>query len=170
MILDSEILVGIATLGLTLTGFSGLVAIMGKRGSGQWTEGERVQFIELAVISLTVTFGAFVPLLAALEFSDEDVSLRVSLGIIAAAHLGCLARGLFTVLRTPGARAEYAPGAILFMISGGVLLIGAAALAVFGFLGSYPLLILLNLLWLLFVAVVNFIQLLTNSSHTDGAA
>ena len=168
MILDSEVLVGIATLGLTLTGFSGLVAIMGKRGSGQWTGGERVQFIELAVISLTVTFSSFVPIVVSLEFSG-DVSYRVSLGIIAAAHLGCLARGLSTVLKTPDARAEYAPGAIFFMISGGILIIGAALLAVFGFFESYAFLILLNLLWLLFVAVVNFVQLLTNSSYMDDA-
>ena len=105
MILDSEVLVGLATLGLTLTGFSGLVAIMGKRGTGQWSEGEKVQFIELAVISLTVTFGAFVPILVSLEFPGE-IALRVSLGIIAFAHLGCLVRGLFTVAKTPGARAE----------------------------------------------------------------
>ena len=168
MILDSEVLVGIATLGLTLTGFSGLVAIMGKRGSGQWTGGERVQFIELAVISLTVTFSAFVPIVVSLEFSG-DMSHRVSLGIIAAAHLGCLVRGLSTVLKTPDARVEYAPGVIFFMIAGGVLIIGASLLAVVGFLGGFALLILLNLLWLLFVAVVNFVQLLTNSSYMDDA-
>ena len=166
MTLDSEVLVGIATLGLTLTGFSGLVAIMGKRGSGHWSGGERVQFIELAVISLTVTFSSFVPIVVSLEVSG-DVSHRVSLGIIAAAHLGCLVRGLSTVLKTPEARAEYAPGVIIFMIAGGLLIIGASLLAAFGFFGSYAFWILLNLLWLLFVAVVNFVQLLTSSSYMD---
>ncbi len=164
--LDSEVLVGIATLGLTLTGFSGLVAIMGKRGSGQWTGGERVQFIELAVISLTVTFGAFVPIVVSLAFSG-DLSHRVSLGIITAAHLACLVRGFSTVLRSPEARTEYAPGVIIVMISGGLLIIGAALLSVFGIFNGYALLILLNLLWLLFVAVVNFVQLLTSSRYQD---
>ena len=164
MIPDSEVLVGIATLGLTLTGFSGLVAIMGKRGSGQWTEGERIQFIELAVISLTVTFGAFVPILISLVLSDA-LALRLSLGIIVVAHIGCLAHGLSTVWKSSDARAEYAPGVIVFMMSGGVLIIGASLAAVSGVLEGQALLILLNLLWLLFVAVVNFVQLLTSSRY-----
>ena len=100
MTLDSEVLVGIATLGLTLTGFSGLVAIMGRRGLGHWTEGERIQFVELAVISLTVTFGAFVPIVLALGIADE-LSLRLSLGIIAVAHICCMVHGLLTVSRSP---------------------------------------------------------------------
>lgn len=168
MTLDTEVLVGIATLGLTLTGFSGLVAIMGNRGAGRWTDGERIQFLELATISLTVTFGAFVPILVVMVLAGEP-GLRLSLGIITFAHLCCLVRGFATVLRSPDAQAEYAPGVIFFMISGGALLIVASFAAAFGLLGNHRLWILLNLLWLLFVAVVNFVQLLTSSRHTDEA-
>ena len=54
------------------------------------------------------------------------------------------------------------------MMLGGLLIIAAGLAAVLGFLGNHALLILLNLLWLLFVAVVNFVQLLTSSRYTDG--
>lgn len=166
MILDSEILVGIATLGLTLTGFSGLVAIMGQRSSGQWTRGEKVQFVELAIISLTVMFGAFVPILAALELS-EDFSLQLSVGIIALAHLGVLIHGMYAVSRSPDVRSEYAPGVMMFMTTGGALIIVASLVAALGVIGGQALLILLNLLWLLFVAVVNFVHLLTSGRYKD---
>ncbi len=165
---DSEVLVGIATLGLTLTGFSGLVAIMGRRGSGRWTPGERFQFIQLAIVSLAVTFGAFVPILVSAAFADE-ISLRISSGIISAIHLGCMVQGLSTVTRSQDARTEYAPGVILFITSGGVLTIIAGFASAFSNLGFYDLTILLNLLWMLFVAVVNFIQLLTSSVNQDDA-
>ena len=52
-----------------------------------------------------------------------------------------------------------------FMVTGGVLLIASAAVSALGYIGSQALLILLNLLWMLFVAVVNFVQLLTSSQH-----
>ena len=160
---DSEVLVGISALGLTLTGFSGLVAIMGRRGSGVWREGERIQFIELAILSLSVTFGAFVPILVATELA-EAAALRLALGIIAVIHLGCLVHGM-AASRSPEARAEYAPGVMAFMVTGGVLLIASAIVSALGYIGSQPLLMLLNLLWMLFVAVVNFVQLLTSSQH-----
>ena len=163
---DSEVLVGISALGLTLTGFSGLVAVMGRRSAGFWTEGEKTQFIELAVLSLSVTFGAFVPIVVSHGFS-EVTSLRLAVGIIATIHLGCLVHGMSTVVRSSDVRAAYAPGLIPFLLVGGVLLIVASFAAAFGFFGSHSLLILLNLLWMLFVAVVNFVQLLTSSIPAD---
>ena len=165
MILDTEILVGIATLGLTLTGFSGLVAVLGKRSIGQWREGERVQFIELAVISLTVTFGAFVPILVATAFATA-LANDISLGILTIAHVACMVHGLRSVNRSQEAAAEYAPGVIATMVTGGATIIAASIAAIAGFLENLELFILLNLIWLLFVAVVNFVQLLTSNGFS----
>ena len=168
MIPDSEVLVGISALGLTLTGFSGLVAIMGRRSSGVWTEGERTQFIELAVLSLSVTFGAFVPILVSYEFSAAT-SLQLSVGIIAVVHLGCMIHGMAHVVRSADVRTAYARGVIPLLVSGGTLLIVASLVSALGLIGSQTLLILLNLLWMLFVAVVNFVQLLISSRYGDDA-
>ena len=166
MILDSEILIGIAALGLTLTGFSGLVAVLGKRSTGEWREGEKVQFVELAIISLTVTFGAFIPILVASAFKTTLVS-PIALGLISIAHIGCLVHGMLSVTKSEEARAEYATGVLTFLIGGGVLIIAASLGSTFGFIGETELLILLNLVWLLLVAVVNFVQLLTSSGFTS---
>jgi hypothetical protein len=156
---DSEVLIGIATLGLTLTGFSGLVAIMGQRGTGTWTTGERIQFIQLAAVSLAVTFSSFVPILASTELSDA-VSLRVSNGIIALVHAACMSHGLFNVMRASEVRNSYGLGLVLFMTGGGILLILAGIGCALNLLHAQALVMLLNLLWMFFVAVINFIQLL----------
>jgi hypothetical protein len=102
---ESEVLVGIATPGLTLTGFSGLVAVMGRRRDGQWTAGERFQFFQLAAISLAVTFAVFVPAVASTALATETA---------------------------------------------------------LDFIGADAFILLLNLLWMFFVATVNFVQLLNN--------
>ena len=164
---ESEVLIGIATLGLTLTGFSGLVAIMGKRSIGSWTKGERIQFIQLAAVSLAVTFASFVPILASTALTDAT-SLRVSNGVIALVHIACMAHALPDVIRIPEVRAAYGGGLVLFMTGGGLLLIFAAIGCAFDLLGAQALVMLLNLLWMFFVATVNFVQLLTrNQDATD---
>ena len=83
---DPEIFGGIAALGLTLTGFSGLISVLGRRSSGHWTEAERFQLSELIVISLAVTFASFIPILSGLLQSDE-AALTSSLFLVASCHL-----------------------------------------------------------------------------------
>ena len=145
-----------------MTGFSGLVAILVKRSAGEWREGEKVQFVELAIISLTVTFSAFIPILVASAFNTTLVN-PIALGLISIAHIGCLVHGMLSVNKSEDARAEYAPGVLTFLIGGGVLIIAASLVSTFGFIGQTELFILLNLVWLLLVAAVNFVQLLTSS-------
>ena len=99
-ILDTEVLIGIATLGLTLTGFSGLVAILGRRSTGQWTTVERFQLIQLMGLSLAVTFASFVPILTSAAF-EESTALRLSSGLIALVHIAAISHGIFNSIRNP---------------------------------------------------------------------
>ena len=44
---DPEILIGIAALGLTVTGFSGLISVLGRRSTGEWSDQEKFQLGQL---------------------------------------------------------------------------------------------------------------------------
>ena len=89
---DPEVLVGIAALGLTVTGFSGLIAVLGRRQSGQWTESERVQLVELVGASLSVTFASFIPILVR-TLQPDDKALPTALFLVALFHLALIIRG-----------------------------------------------------------------------------
>ncbi len=160
---DTEVLVGIATLGLTLTGFSGLVAILGRRSTGQWTTVERFQLVQLTGLSLAVTFASFVPILASAALEESSAALRLSSGLIALVHIAPISYGIFNSIRNPEIVAAFPPGVTRFLESVGVLLILAGLACAFDFLGAHSLVILLNLLWMLMVGAVSFIKLLTNS-------
>ena len=165
---ESEVLVGIAALALTLTGFSGLVAVLSTRGAEQWTQGERIQFFELITISLAVTFLAFVPILA-LTFLSNELALQVSNGVIAAGHALCLVRGVSRVARSRDARYSYGLAVFIAIPLTGLAIIAAGIGSSLNVISAQSLTILLNLLWMLFVAVVNFVQLLAGNWGSDGA-
>ena len=165
---DPGVLAGIAALGLTLTGFSGLVAVLGSRGAGRWTKGELFQFIEMITVSLAVTFMAFVPILASTIFSDQ-VGLRVSNGVIAGVHAVLLVRGVRKVVMDPEARRAFARGVLKFLTGGGILTITAGLASALGLINTQSFTILLNLLWMFFVATVQFVQLLSKHWEIDDA-
>lgn len=165
---ESEVLVGIAALGLTLTGFSGLVAVLNTRGTEQWTKGEQIQFFELITLSLAVTFLAFVPIVT-LTFLSTQPALQVSNGVVAAGHAICLIRGVGRVVRNAEARDTYGRVAFIAIPLVGLLIIVAGIGSSFNIISTQSLTILLNLLWILFVAVVNFIQLLASNWGSDDA-
>ena len=159
---DPEILVGLAALGLTVTGFSGLIAVLGRRSSGEWTEAERFQLGELIVVSLAVTFASFIPILVGLVMPEAS-ALKWSTLLVAAAHLVVLVRGVFRNY-SDGAAPTKMPNAIaLTMVVGGFLLIVGALLAGFGLIGGGAFFLVANLLWQLLVATIHFVALLMNS-------
>ena len=158
---ESEILVGIAALGLTVTGFSGLISVLGRRSAGQWTQAERFQLGELVSLSLAVTFASFIPLLVGMLLPDED-ALPTATGLVASFHLLVLIQGVTKNYRR-GALAAMMPfGATAFMVVGGFCLIVAAFLASVGLTGGAAFLLVSNLLWQLMVAIIHFVYLLMN--------
>ncbi len=162
---DPEIFVGIAALGLTLTGFSGLISVLGRRSSGHWTEAERFQLGELIVISLAVTFASFVPVLVGLLQSQES-ALTTALFLVATFHLLVLVRGSYKNYQGSESAPKMPNGVGAVVIIGGLLLIGAAFLASFKFIGGSAFLLIANLLWQLLVGAIHFVLLLMNTGAT----
>ncbi len=163
---DPEILVGIAALGLTVTGFSGLISVLGRRAAGKWTDAERFQLGELIAVSLTVTFAAFIPILVSMVQAGPN-SVAISSFLVALVHLFVLLRGSLRNFRDGrnGAKIPNATAAI--MIFGGAILIAATFLSAFQIIGGAAFFIVANLLWQLFVASVHFVILLMGTSRLD---
>jgi len=163
---DPEILVGIAALGLTVTGFSGLISVLGRRVSGYWTEAERFQLGELIVVSLAVTFTSFIPILVGMLQTPEK-ALTTSSFLIALCHLIVLSRGALRNFREGASGVKIPNVTAAFMIVGGLALIAGAFLAAFDIIGGAAFFIVFNLLWQLLVAAINFVILLMGTGSPD---
>ena len=162
---EAEILVGIAALGLTVTGFSGLISVLDRRAKGEWSAAQRFQLGQLIELSLAVTFGAFIPLLV--DMLLQDMALRVAVGLVALSHLLVLLRGVAKNFKHGSLAAVLPTGMTVFMVLGGLVLIVAAAISWAGWIGGAAFLVIANLLWQLMVAIVHFIYLLMSPGTTD---
>lgn len=163
---DLQIFIGIAALGLTVTGFSGLISVLGRRTPGYWSETERFQLSELIVVSLAVTFASFVPVLISLMPADMN-GLAVSTFWIALLHLLILVRGLMQNFKRETSPSEMPKSVVVFMVGGGLGLIVAGFLASFGVIGGVAFLLVANLLWQLMVAAIHFVLLIMTSGTED---
>ena len=66
-----HILLGFAGVGATFTGFSGVVAVFGRRVHGEWFPEDRFRLTNLMVTSLSACLLSFAPLVSArLHLSD----------------------------------------------------------------------------------------------------
>ena len=161
---DPEILIGIAALGLTVTGFSGLISVLGRRSSGTWTSAERFQLGELITVSLAVTFASFIPILVSLIQSGSRALFSATF-FVALAHLLVLLRGAFKNFQAEASDVstqKMPPALVTFMLAGGIILIAAAFLSSFETIGGAGFFLVSNLLWQLMVAVSHFVLLLMN--------
>ena len=164
---DPEIFVGIATLGLTVTGFSGLIAVLGRRNAGQWTDAERFQLGELVATSLVVTFASFIPILVE-TLQNEEQALSTALFLVSLCHVILIVRGGLNNFRGGVSNTKVPNKVAAFLIPGGLVLVVAAFLASFGLIAGRTFLLVSNLLWMLIVAIVHFVLLLLNSGASDG--
>ena len=156
---DAEILVGIAALGLTVTGFSGLISVLGRRASGQWTESERFQLGELIAVSLAVTFASFIPILVNMVQTGPS-ALSTATFLIAVCHLLVLIRGALKNFSGDPSSKKMPGWVVALMLMGGLILIEGAFLASFAVIGATAFFLVSNLLWQLMVAAVHFVLLL----------
>ena len=165
---DPEVLVGIAALGLTVTGFSGLISVLGRRSAGHWTDEERFLLNELITVSLAVTFASFLPILVGLLYQGAQ-ALLVATFSVAFAHALVLVRGASRNFREGAAKPKMSNAVALFMLLGGLGLIATAFLASFSVIPGAAFLLVANLLWQLLVATIHFVLLLLGpgSRHQD---
>ena len=165
---DPEIFIGLSALGLTVTGFSGLIGVLGKRAYGAWTDQERFQLEQLLELSLAVTFASFIPILVSTAANQEN-ALAIATVLVAVFHLVIMLRGLYKTLTRGASALELPKGVVPFTFAGGVLLIGAALAAGLGYMGGQALLLVSNILWLLMIALIHFIGLLVNAGSAGEA-
>jgi len=165
---DSEILVGIAALGLTVTGFSGLISVLGRRSSGQWTEIEQFQLGELIIVSLAVTFASFIPILVSM-IQTGIPALSTATFLVALFHLLVLIRGASMNFRNSASAEKMSNALVSFMLLGGLALIVCAFLSCFGVIAGTAFFLVSNLLWQLMVAIIHFVILLMNSGTVEDA-
>ncbi|MEM7099026.1 MAG: hypothetical protein AAF541_12265 [Pseudomonadota bacterium] len=165
---DPEILIGIAALGLTVTGFSGLISVLGRRSTGVWSDQERFQLGQLIETSLAVTFASFIPILVSMLNADTN-ALLVATALVAMFHLVLLVRGVTKNYRQKSSMEMLPNRVTAFMVTGGFVLIVASGFAVFGVIPGLAFLLVSNLLWLLMVAVIHFVFLLMTPGSSEDA-
>ena len=159
---DSEIFIGMSALGLTVTGFSGLISVLGRRASGKWSDEERFQLEQLIELSLAVTFASFIPILVITAANQENV-LPIATVLVAIFHFIIMARGFYKVLTRGASALELPKGVVFFSFAGGVVLISGALIASLGSFNGQALLLVSNILWLLMLALLHFVGLLMNA-------
>ena len=165
---DPEIFIGMSALGLTVTGFSGLISVLGRRAAGNWSDAERFQLEQLLELSLAVTFASLIPLLVSVAM-DQDSALSVATALVALFHLVILVRGLYKTITLGASNLELPAGLVPLFFVGGVLLIVGAFAASFGYIGWAALLLMSNIVWLLIIAVTHFVGLLMNPVGSNDA-
>src|SRR3954469_17861834 len=74
------VLLGIAGIAATVSGFSGVVAVFGSRAEGNWTPEDQVRTINMLVVSLSVCLFSFLPLIEDLfKLSNPAIWMSSSL-------------------------------------------------------------------------------------------
>ena len=155
-----ELLQTLAELSITLVGFTGIVAVLGRRGEGEWSRIERAQLESLLSAGFCGVVFALAPLVVASAELEEPTIWRAGNAVAGVAHLvgaswywirigprRVLGRALqrFTTAAVP------IPAALIL----------AQRAAGVGFLAALgPFFYLATLLWWLIVGVVQFIFLL----------
>ena len=158
---DSEIFIGLSALGLTVTGFSGLVAVLGRRATGSWTDRDRLQLEQLLELSIAVTFASLIPVLVSVA-TDSVAALSVATVLVAVFHFIIMARGFLKIVSRKAASIDLPRYlSVTFFVGGAVLITGAIASGL-GYIEWAALFLLSNIVWLLIVALTHFVILLMN--------
>ena len=150
----SDTLSTIAEVSIALAGFTGVVAVLGRRSSGGWSSEELLQLRALVETSLAALFVSFVPGMVSSAVGSETAVWRWSNGFIAGAHLAIL---LAFFVRARNAAPTVGQKILGSVGAGFVLLHLGAAVGIVAW--AAPLFVL-GLLGLLFVAAHNFVLLL----------
>jgi hypothetical protein len=158
----SDILRLIAEIAVALTGFTGIVAVLGRRARGDWSPEEMLSLRVLIETSLTALFLSFIPDLLNMVVDSESTVWRVSNGLLGITHLATF--GAFLL------RAKLANPTSSQVMLGvtAISLILAHFLVAAGLFTTWAALIfIIGLLQQLFIAIHNFVILLFPLDATD---
>lgn len=90
------VLLGIASVAIAISGFSGVVAVFGGRADGKWSPAERFRTTNMLILSLGACLLSFVPLTVE-SFSVPDPSLWTISSLCLFAF--CVSYFVYTTLR-----------------------------------------------------------------------
>ena len=157
--MNSEPLGVVAEIAVAITGFTAIAAVLGRRGGGDWTAGERLQFRLLIRTSLMALFASFLPELVGELTANESLIWRSSCAVFGVAMLADVA--WFLSHRGGGiiTQGQRVLAAVAFVVVASLL--GSSA----GLPGVARLTFLVGLLFLLAVALYNFVLLLVTGTQ-----
>jgi hypothetical protein len=158
----NTVLASLPEIGIGLVGFTGVVAVFGRRAAGQWNPSDLTRFYLLLHMSTLVVFLSLVPAwLGQLKISAAAI-WQLSSGLLALGHGSSFAWALSSVRPT-----EASPGLVrlrpfvvpIFAI-GAFVILGEVVVA-FGFFRALGEFIFTGaLMWVLLLAVLSFVTLL----------
>ena len=158
---SQDILQMVSAAAVALAGFSGVVAVLGRRVSGDWTSQELLQLRTLVEPSLIALFGSFIPGIVQLVSSSESLTWRLSngvLGLLGVAGVAAFISRSLSTRTTIGQRV---------LLTAAVTSVGAQLLAAAGVLTQYELIFVVGLVLALVVAAHNFLLLLFSMGRTS---
>ena len=162
MMEENETLRTLAEVAVALTGFTGIVAVLGRRAGGEWTPLELLRLRMLLETSLAVLFMSLLPIAFQEVSRSEETLWRISNSLQVLVHLGGV---LVLYFRVSGLEPSQWPPverrltAALLPLS--IAIIAAQVATSIGILASYGyFLYLLGLVYLLALAALHFVLLL----------
>jgi len=162
MMEENETLRTLAEVAVALTGFTGIVAVLGHRAGGEWTPLELLRLRMLLETSLAVLFLSLLPIVFQEVSQSEETLWRISNGLQVLVHLGGVLVLYFRVSRLEPSQwppVERRLTAALLPLS--IAIIAAQVATSIGILASHGyFLYLLGLVYLLALAALHFVLLL----------
>jgi len=154
-----SVLAVIAQVAATFLGFTGVIFAVKSVSASSWTRTDRNALIHLLVPTIIVLFMAFVPLVGSISTGTDDVLWRVSNALLFVVHAPLVSRVLWLSLKSQ--LIEPVP----FRFVGlpiGFSSVAANLLVALGFLDGYGATAFAGgLVWLLVVATIQFVMLIT---------
>jgi len=155
-----DILTTTAEIGIALAGFSGIVAVLGRRSEGAWSGADRVRLAMLLETSFAAVLWSFAPLvLLSAEVAPERVWLLTSGGYVGYMLLQFPRRTRqMTSVDRVDPDAPVGPWYLAFVISGAVAHTLLQLVNVAWLRAPWPHIV--AVLWALTLGFVNFVRLL----------
>lgn len=156
--MDSESALGsIIEVAIAIAGFSGIVAAVGRRGAGHWTEADQLRLRILLTASGAALVFAFLPFVLA-DLIDRELLWRIASGLLA---IYTVAISAYRLHQASQSGIGEAVGFRLWRL----VLQGVVVLMLFGnaFIWGIPSLYVAGVLWGVFVAFMTFVRLLLDS-------
>ena len=159
---NTDTLLTIAQVAVTLIGFSGIVIVIGDRAISKWTPEEWLRFFSLVAPTLTVFFCSFVPILVGTVLGEQDTVWRVSNAVLGLAHLANLAVFLLNPTKAQTTIGQRLNGVV------GLMTIAAHFLAAAAIVPWYVTIFLFGLLQQMWIGIHNFLLLFKPPASDDG--